>query len=622
MVQLIDACIIDDPLGRRMQLLEVVLTHCAPMLWPHQKEKLKQVGGWLTQLRRVMKAKSRRESPQPASELADSPRSTPPRKSGKNGLSAASADIVVCKDHRRSDGQRAKPRPPPMDGVDFLRVGGDVVLPVLNGASPMKTETLLVSSISQESGSYPNVGAENNRVQGCLGQSTRSNLSNSVVSHRSNDDLYDPKGHVFTPATMWDGEVVLVTETGSPLKEEVTLPDLSFLPLRVKRLSGGITNELFHIYDEGDETASVVVRVFGKETDRVISRESELFYQSLFIPTHVHGTNFLVYNFLDGYETLPYTEMAMEATPIAHAMAEFQVRATKAARLDRGRPLLRDSQNSEYWESLDMALQSHVDGADSGATTAAVASILTAAKSGGSKRPSRFDRESNYTINSLTRWVELISSKEILEKVREEKREAFLAISRDLCEGSKATLHLLEGQRQHLCEGVCHNDILSANIMRNISDRSLQIIDFDYTKRNYLLFDVANHFNEYPGLDCDYATYFPTDAHMVQFITEYRRGMRAALEKAWESGDSGVDDDAIFLDARKQFWTESEEEETAVVLYWVRLVKLLTLASHLSWGTWSLLQEAVSALDVDFLDYSKLRLNRYLETRDQFTSGF
>lgn len=59
----------------------------------------------------------------------------------------------------------------------------------------------------------------------------------------------------------------MVSECGSPysVNEEEFAKSLT-LPLHVRRLSGGITNELFHVFDSADVTSSVVIRVFGKET--------------------------------------------------------------------------------------------------------------------------------------------------------------------------------------------------------------------------------------------------------------------------------------------------------------------------------------------------------------------
>lgn len=660
MAHIIDAWITDDPLVRRIQIVEVVLANCSSVLWPHDPEKVKQVPEWLAKLRASMKSKTKglhgNGSMQASAESSTTrSHSTTPQKKGLNGLSVASADVIVVQEHSKANQSMQELQstttpifvvpPPPPPAPHEVGSLSDVVLPV---STQFSSSTLDAPQTSPQVGStrsshqhpqhqtrgmgngesrsstrsssnrphYPEVGADNNRTSATrAGPSSAVTQGASQVSRRSTEDYYEERGVPPTAATTRQGEVVVVTENGSPLLESASSVDFPSVPLQVKRLSGGITNELFHVYDEEDESASVVVRVFGKETDRVISRESELFYQSLFIRTYVHGNNFLVYDFLSGFYTLPYTEMAAEATPIAHAVAEFQVRATRAALRDHARPLLRDSQNKEYWESFDDELVASTnDGFGRGS-----ASMV--------KDRSRFHHESNYLVDSLTKWVELVLSREIQQKVLEEKQESFLETAHSLQRECAWMVSVLEKERPSLPEGVCHNDLLSANVMIHSARKEVRIIDFDYTKRSFLLYDVANHFNEYPGLDCDYDTYFPSDAQMAQFIAEYRKGMRVALERAWGEGKIAnanlrAEEHEIFPNAKALFWADSEAAEAEAVAQWTRLAKLLTLASHLSWSVWSLLQEAVSTLDVDFLDYAKVRYNRYMDVREECSRGF
>lgn len=631
MVQFTDAWITDDPLLRQIQIVEVVLTHCASVLWKHNKEKLKSAPEWAVKLRASLKTKAKEldgdSSYRSPASCASQPPMTPQKK--HNELVAASADPIV--DTKNSEEDQPPPNTPtpqlPSSQQSFqvplshkhattgaalpdaipTRQGGSAIIDVAHTNVKTFSESCRCSSANRPH--YPEVGAGNNRVrESRTGPSPPVTPSVLFSSCRSTDEHVEELGVPPTAETTRRSEVAAVRE-GSPLPiERSNTPELPSVPLQMKRLSGGITNELFHVYDEDDPSASVVVRVFGKETDRVISRESELFYQSLFIPTYVHGSNFLVYDYLDGYYTLLYQDMAAEAMPIARAIAAFQVRATRAALRDHGHPLLRDSQNREYWKIVDDQML-----AAEGSTTSSYDTY---------KDESRFDRESNYLIDSLTKWVDLVLSQEIADRVHEDKRESFLMTGRSLQSACAWMLSMLERQKAYLPEGVCHNDLLSANVMIHKVRKDVRVIDFDYTKRSFLLYDVANHFNEYPGLDCDYDTYFPSDAHMSAFIAEYRRGMRDALEAAWAenlspttSNDGASREHEIFSNARKLFWSDNEEAEAQVVAHWTRLAKLLTLASHVSWSVWSLLQEALSALDVDFLNYAQVRYNRYLAVR-------
>ncbi|KAG5475901.1 hypothetical protein CUR178_03615 [Leishmania enriettii] len=636
MATIIDAWITDDPLLRHIEIMEVVLTHCASVLWRHNKEKLKKAPGYAAKLRASLKSRAEvldsNSSRSPESSARQCPK-VPQKRQSDLALASASADVFVSGDNSKlNQPPHNLPTllPPPSrqcfhipsghknaasgtahSYVTPARQSSSAPPDVAHGEMHISTSTLSRSSTCSSTSwpHYPEVGAGNNRV--CDSRTWSSPpvvASVSLSSCRNSEEFGEQRCASPSAVTTRRDEAAVVRETGSLRRERSSAPEPLCAPLQVKRLSGGITNELFHVYDEDDPSASVVVRVFGKETDRVISRESELFYQSLFIPTYVHGSNFLVYDFLDGYYALPYQDMSAEAMPIARAVAAFQVRATRAALRDHARPLLRDSHNMDFWKSLDKR------------THAAEGSRKSSRDA--RKDESRFDRESNYVIDSLTKWVSLVLSQEIVDKVHEEKRATFLETGRRLQSDCAWMVSMLERQKAFLLEGVCHNDLLSANLMIHKVRKDVRVIDFDYTKRSFLLYDVANHFNEYPGLDCDYDTYFPSDAHMSAFIAEYRRGMRDALMAAWAENSSPTNsitgasrEDLIFPNARELFWSGSEEAEAKVVAYWTQLAKLLTLASHLSWSVWSLLQEAVSALDVDFLDYAQVRYNRYLAVR-------
>ncbi|CAF4298063.1 unnamed protein product, partial [Adineta steineri] len=55
---------------------------------------------------------------------------------------------------------------------------------------------------------------------------------------------------------------------------------------------------------------------------------------------------------------------------------------------------------------------------------------------------------------------------------------------------------------------LCHNDLLVKNIVYNDKNQTISFIDFEYTHLNYALFDIANHFVEYAGVEnADFSIY-------------------------------------------------------------------------------------------------------------------
>lgn len=67
----------------------------------------------------------------------------------------------------------------------------------------------------------------------------------------------------------------------------------------------------------------------------------------------------------------------------------------------------------------------------------------------------------------------------------------------------------------------CHNDILAANIIYQPAtaggaskEADVSFIDFEYGAQNYRGFDIANHFCEYAGFECEFKDYPKKEAQL------------------------------------------------------------------------------------------------------------
>ena len=110
----------------------------------------------------------------------------------------------------------------------------------------------------------------------------------------------------------------------------------------------------------------------------------------------------------------------------------------------------------------------------------------------------------------------------------------------------------------------CHNDLLAPNVLLSTSEAApgeLYLIDFEYGSYNYRGFDLGNHFNEWAGFDCEYWRY-PDDAQQRAFLAAYAGG---------EAGPAPA--------------AHSPEVDALVVE-----ANVFSLASHLYWGIWALIQ--------------------------------
>ncbi|KAI9218641.1 kinase-like domain-containing protein [Blastocladiella britannica] len=111
-----------------------------------------------------------------------------------------------------------------------------------------------------------------------------------------------------------------------------------------------------------------------------------------------------------------------------------------------------------------------------------------------------------------------------------------------------------------------------------------RFIDYEYGGLNAAAFDIANHFNEWAGFECEYWRYPDVEAQR-EFLATY------LARTHQHQGGRGV--------------TE-EEVET-----WRQAVQQWTLASHLYWIVWAMVQSTMSDIDFDYADYARQRWAEY-----------
>lgn len=114
--------------------------------------------------------------------------------------------------------------------------------------------------------------------------------------------------------------------------------------------------------------------------------------------------------------------------------------------------------------------------------------------------------------------------------------------------------------------------------------KSVSFIDYEYATPSPAAFDIANHFAEWAGYDCDYAM-VPTRGHRQAFISEY---VRTYLELSGESLE--------------------HEEETRKLF---EEVDIFRGVPGFYWGIWSSIQATISEIDFDYAAYAESRLGEY-----------
>lgn len=120
----------------------------------------------------------------------------------------------------------------------------------------------------------------------------------------------------------------------------------------------------------------------------------------------------------------------------------------------------------------------------------------------------------------------------------------------------------------------------------------MNFIDYEYATPSPAAFDLANHFAEWGGFECDYNV-LPTLAQRLEFIREYIHTYFALVhEPETPNGSRMVD-------------LEAEAQRLLAE------VDMFRGAPGFYWGIWALIQATISHIDFDYAQYAELRLGEY-----------
>lgn len=302
---------------------------------------------------------------------------------------------------------------------------------------------------------------------------------------------------------------------------------------KVERVSGGITNLLLKVSvkNEHEEDVPVTVRVFGPNTDVVIDRERELqaicYLSAAGFGAKLLGVfeNGMVQSFIDAC-TLTPTDMSK---PKLAAEIARQLRKFHEMEIP-------GSKDPQLWTDIFKFL----------------------------------DKASSLRFEDTAKQAKYASIS--FDELREEAMS--LKVVTD-CLNAPIVF--------------AHNDLLSGNLMLSEKEEKLYLIDFEYGSYNFRGYDIANHFNEYAGFECDYSLY-PDKDSQYHFFRHYLSPDNPELA------------------------SESELEVIYVE------TNCYALASHLYWAFWAIVQAKYSPINFDYLEYYFLRYNEYRKQKDHFIS--
>ncbi|XP_026664210.2 probable ethanolamine kinase [Phoenix dactylifera] len=297
----------------------------------------------------------------------------------------------------------------------------------------------------------------------------------------------------------------------------------------IETVSGGITNLLLKVSvrEESGNSVSLTVRLYGPNTDFVIDREREL--QALpYLSAAGFGAELL------GIFKNGMVQSFINARTLSPSdMSNPKIAAGIAKQLQKFHQVeIPSSREPQLWNDIFKFLEK--------------AAVLTFDDS---------EKQAKY---------EKISFKEIHDEIY---------VLKDLTDLLNAPVVF------------AHNDLLSGNLMLNDEEEKLYFIDFEYGSYSYRGYDIANHFNEYAGFDCDYSLY-PDKNAQYHFFRSY-------------------------LQPNKPHEVHDKDLETLYIE-----TNTFRLASHIYWALWALIQAKVSPIDFDYLWYFFLRYNEYKKQKE------
>jgi ethanolamine kinase len=206
------------------------------------------------------------------------------------------------------------------------------------------------------------------------------------------------------------------------------------------------------------------------------------------------------------------------------------------------------------------------------------------------KMPGNKPRPNIWTV--MQKWIDALPATTKAEQTRKTQLQAEL-------DRSSNELDVKDSKGGHgMIFGHC--DILSANVIvlpnsrttnaSNSNDsETVRFIDYEYATACPAAFDIANHFAEWGGYDCDY-TMLPNRTVRRCFLEEYLRtllGPRQTLK---------LEEDVQTL------FKEVDDFRGIPGLYW---------------GIWALIQATISQIDFDYAAYAEVRLGEYFAWREE-----
>ena len=323
----------------------------------------------------------------------------------------------------------------------------------------------------------------------------------------------------------------------------------------VKKIPGKSTEQI--------DDEAILLRAYGNSTHILIDRDREaqshalLAERGLAAPLLARFNNGLLYKFIQGRVCTPQDLVKEDVwRGVARMLAE--------------------------WHSVPLPSSYYPENVENG---------IHGAYINGHMPTTDKPRPNIWTI--MEKWINALPTNTSAEKSRKSQLQAEVDRSyQELgMEGSTGGHGMVFG----------HCDLLSANVIilpnepmtdaaNPVHSTTVRFIDYEYATACPAAFDIANHFAEWGGYDCDY-TMLPSRSVRKSFVEEYLRTLPTEPRIASLKGD-----------VAETMLNQIDDFRGIPGLYW---------------GIWALIQATISQIDFDYASYAEVRLGEYLAWRGE-----
>lgn len=365
------------------------------------------------------------------------------------------------------------------------------------------------------------------------------------------------------------------------------------LEIVVKRLTGGITNMLLSCNHKATDQ-TLLMRVYGQGTNLIIDRNREfvshLVLNSLKLapPIHARFSNGLIYGFLPGRSLEPAELSKKSIYPlIAQQLGNWHSRIN-CEYIEDGIEKLR-----KYTAGLKKHLQPDNE-----------------SKEKSLKREKKHSKLLNNIWDLIEDWIMIVPATEALVKNFQSNLPDKLITADNIRDVILEEFKWLKSTLKRATKSsvvVSHCDLLSGNViipddfdmdnevevnnLPKLVDNPIQFIDYEYMLPAPRAFDIANHFAEWQGFDCN-RLLIPEPFNTNETMVTWCKGYLNNPESSQEEVDSLIHEISCYYGMPGFYW-----------------------------GIWAMIQSELSTIDFNYAEYSELRLEEYWIWKEKFNKN-